>query len=146
MTKHLTLNFGTSRPTKSIRTRMLVGNLALTGVRLIDAVVFGRCVPRIFRGTYRSIHREHEKVTQLARKSRMESNLSEEEDLPMTLHREGILGHDQDRAPRKTDRDEKRGLDVSREVGERARRTQVQPATVRDRRTDVRTDEGGIEL
>lgn len=76
----------------------------------------------------------------------MESNLSEEEDLPMTLHREGILGHDQDRAPRKTDRDEKRGLDVSREVGERARRTQVQPATVRDRRTDVRTDEGGIEL
>lgn len=127
---------------------MLAGNLALTGVRLIDAVVFGReqCVPRIFRGTYRSIHREHEKVIQLARKSRMESNLSEEEDLPMTLHREGILGHDQDRAPRKTDRDEKRGLDVSREVGERARRTQVQPATVRDRRTDVRTDEGGIEL
>lgn len=47
-------NLRTSRPTKSTRTRMLVGNLALTGVRLIDAMVFGRerCVPRIFRGTY----------------------------------------------------------------------------------------------
>lgn len=33
-----------------------------------------------------------------------------------------------------------------REVGEGERRMQVQPAPVRDGRTDVRADEGGIEL
>lgn len=75
----------------------------------------------------------------------MECN--EREGKSRRLYIERVLGHDQDRVPRKTDREGKGGV---AEVEENQRKSETEAGAscsrVQDRCTDVRTDEGGIEL
>lgn len=77
----------------------------------------------------------------------MESN--EQEGRSRWLRVELVLRHDQDRALDEK-RDTTRACEGEREaggdVGGGERQMQVQPAPVQDGRTDVRADEGGIEL